>query len=251
MRHAIAALVAGTLLSVTSAAGQSPSNTARDRAMPHYHTGMEHLRTEAWPESVKAFRQATEIDPSFEMAFYGLGRAQMAQKQFAQAVAAYQNCRALYIAQAGQQFSNQQDAQRYRRDQMTEIDEVIRSYQQGRQSMQTAQVVRQLQERRQQLQHSLDRGANLSIDASVPAFVSLALGSAHFRLQQFADAEREFKATIAADAKTGEAHNNLAVVYLLTGRFEEAEKAVKAAEKTGFRVNPMLKDDIAAAKKKK
>jgi Flp pilus assembly protein TadD len=66
---------------------------------------------------------------------------------------------------------------------------------------------------------------------------------------RLADAEREYKATIAADPKTGEAYSNLAVVYLETGRFEEAERAVKAAEKAGFKVNPMLKDDIAAKKK--
>jgi Flp pilus assembly protein TadD len=132
---------------------------------------------------------------------------------------------------------------------MTELDEVIRSYQQGRQTMQTAQVLRNLQERRLQLQLHLERGANVSIDATVPAFVSLALGSAYFRLGQLADAAREYKAAIAADPKTGEAYSNLAVVYLETGRVEEAEKAVKSAEKTGFKVNPMLKDDIAAKKK--
>ena len=47
----------------------------------------------------------------------------------------------------------------------------------------------------------------------------------------------------------GEAHSNLAVVYLITGRATEAEAEVKAAEKAGFRVNPKLKEDIAARKK--
>jgi Flp pilus assembly protein TadD len=87
------------------------------------------------------------------------------------------------------------------------------------------------------------------MEMSVPSFVSMALGSAFFRLGRLADAEREYKATIEADPKTGEAHSNLAVVYLQTGRFDDAEKAVKAAEKTGFKVNPMLKDDIKAKKK--
>ena len=66
---------------------------------------------------------------------------------------------------------------------------------------------------------------------------------------RFPEAEREYKATIAADPKTGEAYSNLAVVYLQTGRFDEAERAVKSAEKVGFKVNPMLKEDIAAKKK--
>jgi hypothetical protein len=39
-------------------------------------------------------------------------------------------------------------------------------------------------------------------------------------------------------------------VYLTTGRIDEAERAVQAAEKAGFRVNPGLKDEIRAAKQK-
>jgi Flp pilus assembly protein TadD len=72
------------------------------------------------------------------------------------------------------------------------------------------------------------------------------LGSAYFRLQQWAEAEREYKAAIATDPKSGEAYNNLAVVYLQTGRFKEADDAVKSAEKAGFNVHPQLKQDIKA-----
>jgi Flp pilus assembly protein TadD len=64
------------------------------------------------------------------------------------------------------------------------------------------------------------------------------------------DAERAYKATVEVDPKSGEAHNNLAVVYLTTGRIEDAERAVQAAEKAGFKVNQGLKDDIRAAKQK-
>ena len=42
--------------------------------------------------------------------------------------------------QAGKQFSNQQEAQQYRRDQLKEIDEVIRQYQSGPQTAQTSGV---------------------------------------------------------------------------------------------------------------
>jgi len=62
------------------------------------------------------------------------------------------------------------------------------------------------------------------------------------------DAEREYKATVAADPSSGEAFSNLAVVYLETGRIDEADKAVRAAEKTGFKVHPGLKDDIKKRK---
>jgi len=49
---------------------------------------------------------------------------------------------------------------------------------------------------------------------------------------------------VQADPKLGEAHNNLAVYYMLSGRKADAETAVKNAEKAGFKVNPQLKADI-------
>ncbi len=253
MTRVFTATIAGALLwgaAGASAALQSQAGTVRARAMPHYRTALEYMRAEAWPEAAQAFDRAIEIDPGFEMAYYGLGRALMPQKKFVNAISAYGKCRDLYIAETGRQFTNQHEAQRYRSDQMVELDDVIRSYQQGPQTMQTAQVLRGLQERRNQLQQTMQRGANFSVMSTpVPAFVSLALGSAFFRAGRLLDAEREYKATIAADPKTGEAYSNLAVVYLQTERFDEAEKAVKSAEKTGFKVNPMLKEDIAAKKR--
>jgi Flp pilus assembly protein TadD len=63
------------------------------------------------------------------------------------------------------------------------------------------------------------------------------------------NAEEEYKAAIRADPKAGEAHNNLAVIYLLTNRPKEAAAEVKAAEKSGLRVNPELKEQIRVANK--
>ena len=52
------------------------------------------------------------------------------------------------------------------------------------------------------------------------------------------------------NGKLGQAHNNLAVICMLTGRLDEAEAEVKLAERNGFRVNPRFKDDLNAARKK-
>jgi len=40
---------------------------------------------------------------------------------------------------------------------------------------------------------------------------------------------------------------HLAVVFMLTGRYPQAEAEIKAAEKSGFRVNPQLKQDLKKA----
>jgi Tfp pilus assembly protein PilF len=85
----------------------------------------------------------------------------------------------------------------------------------------------------------------------VPAEIFLALGSAYFRQQKLEDAEREYAEAVRINRKLGAAHNNLAVIYLLTGRLDLAEESVKQAERNGFKVNPRLKDDLKAAKAKK
>ena len=54
----------------------------------------------------------------------------------------------------------------------------------------------------------------------------------------------EYANAVRIDPKFGEAHNNLAVIYMMSGKKTEAENAVKMAEKAGFKVNPQLKADI-------
>jgi tetratricopeptide (TPR) repeat protein len=238
---------------VAIAAVAAQISLERERARPHYRAGEQFLRIEAWKEAAKSFQQAIAIDPRFEDAYYGLGRAQMALKQFSDAIESYTKCRELYLAEGGRRFTNQQEARRYWQDRMMEVDDVLRQYQTGGQQQQTAQTsqrIRQLQEHRRLLQERLTRSQDLSIEAKVPAFVSLALGSAYFRSGKLVDAEREYKAAIEADPRAGEAHSNLAVVYLETGRIADAERSVAAAEKVGFKVNPQLKQDIKDRGKK-
>ncbi|HWI17266.1 MAG TPA: tetratricopeptide repeat protein, partial [Vicinamibacterales bacterium] len=87
---------------------------------------------------------------------------------------------------------------------------------------------------------------SVTIENAVPAWVSLSLGSSYFRSGKLQDAERAFKAAVEADRRSGEALNNLAVVYLETDRFELALTTLEAAKKTGFKVNPELEKAIRA-----
>jgi Flp pilus assembly protein TadD len=76
----------------------------------------------------------------------------------------------------------------------------------------------------------------------------MALGSAYFRSQNLEAAEREYLEAIRVAPGFGEAHNNLAVVYMLTGRIQLAEREVTLAEQAGFKVNPKLKEDLKSRK---
>jgi Tfp pilus assembly protein PilF len=77
-----------------------------------------------------------------------------------------------------------------------------------------------------------------------PPQVLLALGSGYFRNGDRDAAEVQWRAAVDANPKLGEAHNNLAVIYMQTGRFDDALKALTAAEKAGFKVNPQFKADL-------
>jgi tetratricopeptide (TPR) repeat protein len=233
-----------TLVVTVSAVALAQTQADRQRARIQNNLGWEDMRSEAWEKAVKSFQNAIAIDPTFETPYYGLGRAYMALKKFDFAIISYEKCRDIYRAQAGRQFTNAQEAQRFRQDRITEIDDQIRLTQSGPLTPSRAEQLRQLQNVRRDIQENIQRGNNMTIESGVPAWVSLALGSAYFRATRLSDAEREYKATLAADSKSGEAHSNLAVVYLETQRFNEALTEINAAKKTGFRVNPELEKAI-------
>ena len=231
------------------ASGQTPAD--RQRAQIQNRLGWEAMKSEDWEAAARSFQQAIEIDPRYEYAYYGLGRARLAAKKYADAIEVLSKCRDLYRAQSGKQFASAHEVQRYRQDRLLEIDEQIRQVNSLSQpSMREQELRRQLENRKRDIQIALERGQmNMTLTETVPPWVSLSLGSAYFRAGKLTDAEREYKATIEVDPKSGEAHNNLAVVYLETERFAEAGAALQAAKKAGFRVHPDLERAIKDKRK--
>jgi tetratricopeptide (TPR) repeat protein len=247
-RFFVLALALGLLTASPSFAQRQQShffNVARERAIVPYEAGMGHLRNEAFEAALKAFQEAIDLDPSFDMAYYMLGRTHMAIRNYVAASLALAKCRDLHLAESSRQFVNKQEQQRYRRERVNEVSGRISALRAGPQNFQVQEEIRQLEERKRQLE---DADREITPEKAVPAYVSLALGSAYFRSGRMGEAEKAYLAAIAADQKVGEAHSNLAVVYLETGRYAEAERSVKAAEKVGFRVTPALKEEIKKRK---
>ena len=223
---------------------------ARERARAPYNMGLEQWKIEAWDDAEKSFKAAVDSDPAFETAFYMLGRTHMNQKRFADAAAAYEKARGLYQQENGRQYTDVQERQRRRDNRLRDIDDVIRTYQGAPQSQQVINAIRQLENEKRMTQEAMSRSnTTMTLGVAVPAYVSMALGSAYFRMGNLAGAEKEYKAAIAADPKAGEAYSNLAVVYMETGRLVDADKSVQEAEKVGFKVHPQLKEEIKTRRK--
>lgn len=158
---------------------------------------------------------------------------------------AFQDCRETHRKLVGLQQSNSALADQRREEEIRELRESIRLIKSGTVKSAGGQnMVLKLESRVSQLENERSRGVTAE---DTPAEVSLALGSAYFRSGDLEGAEREYRETIRVDPKMGEAHNNLAVVCLLTGKLEEAESEMKAAAESGFRVNPRFKEDLERA----
>lgn len=78
----------------------------------------------------------------------------------------------------------------------------------------------------------------------IPPKIYLFLGGAYFRKGMIKEALDQFKKTIELDSKSGEAHNNLAVIYFLTKDYDLAWKHLRLAEEFGAKVNPKFIEDL-------
>jgi tetratricopeptide (TPR) repeat protein len=216
----------------------------------HFKLGMQALLGEQYDTAEREYREAVKIDPLYDAAFYGLGQVYMATRRFDSAVTAYIAARDAFRSATAAEALAGATSERRLKDQI----EALKDYERNL-TRQTAAgnnpaargPIDRVRDQIVQLESRMSRRTGAT--PPVPAGLSMALGSAYFRLNKLEDAEREYKAAIEVSPSLGESHNNLAVVYLVTGRISEADAAVKAAEKAGFKVNPKLKDDIAAAKK--
>ena len=254
MRNIVLAIVtilcAPCALSAQLPKGPSPE---AQRANRHYAQGWTAMRAEAWAEAAQEFKEALDSDPKFALAYYSLGRAEMGRRDFSRAIAAYTKCRDLYVSGGGERYTSQLDATRRITDRILEYRMALTQATQNtgpKSSTQSQSLyIRELETQITRLEQARDRNLNLTFDASVPYFVPMALGAAYFRSGQVADAEREYKAALDANPRSGETHSNLAVLYLTTDRLDQATREIKLAEDTGFKVNSNLKDEINRKKR--
>ncbi|HEY3044411.1 MAG TPA: tetratricopeptide repeat protein [Vicinamibacterales bacterium] len=210
---------------------------SRREALVLYRTGQEFMSAERFDRAAEAFTDAVAKDSLLTVAHYGLGQAYMNLQRFASAIKAYKDCIEAMRALHGLQQTNQFEADKQRDDQIRELRGVL---DRARQSAR-APTVMALE---QQLRDLQNLRTSIAGPFRAPGEVLLALGSAYFRNGDRDAAEVQWKAAIDANPKLGEAHNNLAVIYMQTERLDAAEEELKLAEKAGFRVNPQFKEDL-------
>ena len=229
-----------TAVSPAPAAAQFASERDRREALQHYRAGQELLSAEQFQKAVDAFQRAIDKDRLLTLAYYGQGQAYMALRRYASAARAFTDCREIFRMLHRLAEADRFSVERQRDEELREMRDTVRRLRENRRRVRDARIMR-LEARISDVER---QRTSLNAPFRPPAEVSLALGSAHFRNEQLDEAEREWKAAVDVNARLGEAHNNLAALFAMTGRKKEAEAAVRSAERAGFRVHPQLKDDI-------
>jgi tetratricopeptide (TPR) repeat protein len=170
----------------------------------------------------------------------------MNTRAYPSAVVAFTGCKQAFKQLAALGTVDKGVAEHQLDQEIRDLRDTINGYQSGTfKTDQPNNMVLKLESRVAELERMRKRG---TVSTEVPAEFSLALGSAYLRSGKLPEAEHEYLEAVKVNPKMGEAYNNLAVVYMNTGRINEAESAVKQAEKAGFKVHPQLKKDIAAKK---
>jgi len=238
----------GLVLAITLATGgrafaQVVDDISHTNALVHYRLGEDLMHNEQFEKAAEEFQSAIKLDPLLTIAHYELGQSYMALRRYVEAIRAYVGCRTAFQTMAAMVAHNDFTADQRRDDEIRELKDAIGAVQSGYVKVASGRevVIAKLEHRLQDLERMKQRG-NGTLET--PAEVSLALGSAYFRSGDLPSAEREWKAAVNVNSRLGEAHNNLAALYAMTGRKGDAQESVKQAEKSGFQVNPQLKSDI-------
>lgn len=245
------ALLAAFVLSVVPVAAQTSvmagvsglDRQQRDEAQRAFEHGQELLQVESFEEAVVHFRKAIALDPMHWLAHYGLGQAHMGLKRYPDAILAYTSCRDVFVSFAQLDASEQNTMEKLREVEIREVRDSLLRVQQGKiKTGSPLSLEVQLQDRLRVLEGARLRGKENNV--VVPAGLMLGLGSAHFRAGQMAEARAAFLEAVDIDPKLGPAHNNLAVMYMMGGRYDEAKAEVRRAEKAGTRVADAFKQEL-------
>ena len=81
------------------------------------------MHAEQWDKAEAEFKAAVKLEPTLEMAHYGLGQVYMNTKRFPAAVTAYLGCRDAFVANTARLASNDLAAQRQLDDQIRVLED--------------------------------------------------------------------------------------------------------------------------------
>ena len=232
-------LLAGSLLAVPAPVGSQSQASRRAESLIRDAQGA--LKAEDYRAAERYYKAAVAADRGSPDASCGLGQVYMALRQFEEAVGALRNCKKYVLTQLRKLQSDQTRSQSRIDGEIRELRDTLQAIQSGYIRSAGADRAQRIESRITELERMRSRDP---VGVELPPEISFALGTALLQIGALPEAEQELLDVTRSKARAGDAHNNLATVYLAQGRFAEATEQVRLAEEAGVRVSPQLKVDI-------
>ena len=250
------------LAATTAAAGTLEANErALRQAMGYSQRGMRTLEKGNGARAAEDFKRALAQVPELPEAHAGLGHVAMQQRRFEDALAAYRRAQEAYrrfaadrVDLAQDRYSRDRDRLQYVEDQKNVIEQEQRRAQVRGGGITGGASPSEGRLQRQRLEYEQEIARLQSQTQSVPAFEADASeppasyyfyeANALFNLKRNDEAIAAWKHAVERDPEYGVAYNNLAVVYWMTGRLDDARASLARADELGFKVNPSFRADL-------
>lgn len=244
------AAVATVLFCLSSGAGLVRAQAASydpHKAMlakGHFDKGMKLVVQGKEGEGEAELLEAVKIFPELADAHVQLGNLSMRRKNFTEGLERYLQAQHALGRLQGVARSQGMERQRQIQENLDVLRERVSQLQrsqvpgaEGKIEQNLAQIEKLEQEQKKPL--ATDR-------VPIPAELYFLTGNARMNLERFDDAIQDYKMALSLNPNFGEAHNNLAVIFLYRKDYGRAWEHVHAAEKAGVRINPEFREELAA-----
>lgn len=226
-----------------------------------YNKGEQLFIKEKFKKAESAFKECLEKFPKYANADYYLARIYYQEDNLARALEHIKNANNNYAFIVELGVNTQLEYLEKLRFQKQQVEEDIRNLQQlsstggsGRTSgvnREASDIASQLAAAQKTLQTLNDRlRAPIPDLKQIPAEFHYVYGNILFKLKKYSEALSQYLETVKTDPTHGSAYNNLANLYYMARKYQEALFYLQKAESCGAKINPQFKQAIYKAMRK-